>query len=281
MNSSIQMSLTIQQALINFKSLIENAILAEGRKGITSAIRSSIPILNLHEAVKYEFVKIGISPERIFPPLGARNPELKLAGSLKQKYQDICIKPELLAPQEAILTEGLLKGVVDEFGEDFTEKIISINIRSQISSLQKNFDTLFERTFSESQNLHERCPKMCLGEVYMIAIPEYDDRYFEQKTISFKKPRREVVEQYIRSFLSINERQAPQRNFYQYERVCLLIVNFSQGLPVIYDSDQSLIDAGLLAADSDLSIATLTWNSFAESLMSKWKERFEKGMEPN
>lgn len=268
------MSLTIQQALVNFKSLIENAIVTGGKRGITSVIRSSLPILNLHEAVKNEFAKNGVGRERIFPPIDARAPELKLAGLLKQKNQDVCIIPVDIERREETLTDGLLKGIRDVYGAEFTEKTIAINIRSQISSLQKNFDTLFERTFSEAHNLHERSPKMCLGEVYIIASPEYDDRYFDDKNIVFKRPRREIVEQYIRSFLSINNRQDISKYFYQYERVCLLIVDFSQDVPQIYNSDEELKSAGLLAEDSDLSIASLTWDSFAGSLLTTWKERF-------
>lgn len=268
------MSLSIQQALINFKSLIEDAIVTGGKKGITSAIRSSSPILNLHEAVKSEFVKNGVETERIFPPIGTRKPEMKLAGLLKQKNQDVCIVPKSIEQRDETLTDGLLKGIRDVYGADFTEKTIAINIRSQISSLQKNFDTLFERTFSEAQNLHERCPKMCLGELYMIAVPEYDDRYFDDKSIIFKRPRREIVEQYIRSFLSINNRQDTSKHFYQYERVCLLIVNFCQDTPKIYNSDEELKSAGLLAEDSDLSIISLNWDSFASFLLATWNERF-------
>jgi len=64
--------------------------------------------------------------------------------------------------------EGLLRETNDYYGKDYTEKIISINVRSQFSSLAKNFDTLYERTIAEAQNLHVRCSKMCLGEVYMM-----------------------------------------------------------------------------------------------------------------
>lgn len=268
------MSLTIQQALVNFKALIEGGIHAGGRRGITSVIRSSVPILNVHEAVKHEFVRHGIAPEHIFPPVQARNPELKLAGALKQKYQDVCVQPVGLSPSEEVLEDGLLRGIKDAYGEAYTEKTISINIRSQISSLQKNFDTMFERTFSEAQNLHERCPRMCLGEVYMIAVPEYDDRHFDDNKIVLKAPRKEVVERYVRSFLSINNRQDTERYFYQYERVCLLIVDFSQNPPKIYQSDQELVDAGLLSKDSGTSIASLTWDSFAPALLTAWQERF-------
>ena len=66
-------------------------------------IRSSKPILNLHEAVKSQLVENGVSLDLMFPPLENRSPELKLAGSLKQKDQDICVVPNDLKPIMEIL----------------------------------------------------------------------------------------------------------------------------------------------------------------------------------
>lgn len=83
-----------------------------------------------------------------------------MAGLLKQKDQDICITPKHLKKSPEILQDGLLWGTKDLYGQNFTEQTLTINVRSQISSIQKNFDTLFERTYAEAQNLHERCPKM-------------------------------------------------------------------------------------------------------------------------
>ncbi len=46
--------ISIQEAVNNFKTLIEDAILKGGEGGKHAIIRSSRPILNLHEAVKSE-----------------------------------------------------------------------------------------------------------------------------------------------------------------------------------------------------------------------------------
>ena len=178
--------MTIQEAVFNFKYLIENAVLVGGNKAKTAIIRSSKPILNIHEAVKHELIKNGVEKHKIYPPLGERVPELKLAGSLKKKDQDVCVIPNIPRKKE-VLSDGLLEGVADPFGIQFTSRTISINIRSQVSSIQKNFDTMYERTISEAQNLHDRCPNMVLGEVYMIAVPGYDDRQFANKKVAFKK----------------------------------------------------------------------------------------------
>lgn len=46
--------INIQEAVNNFKTLIEDAILKGGEEAKHAIIRSSRPILNLHEAVKSE-----------------------------------------------------------------------------------------------------------------------------------------------------------------------------------------------------------------------------------
>lgn len=267
---------TIQQAIHNFKTLIEESIITGGEEGKQAMIRSSKPILNLHEAVKSELLRNGVSEKLIFPPLNARIPELKLAGSRKQKNQDVCVVSEFEKAKE-ILQEGLLKDIVDEYGEKFTERTISINIRSQISSIQKNFDTLYERTLSEAINLHDRCPKMCLGELYMIAIPEYDDREIRNKRVAFKKVNPAMVSKYIKSFQAINARKGTEKNFYQYEKTCLLIVDFSQSPAKIYKDNDELITDGLLPNITALDFSQLSWNNFIPDLLQIYSDRFGTG----
>lgn len=265
--------MTIQQALINFKALIEAAVIQGGNAQKHAVIRSSIPILNIHEAVKHQLIAAGFDQSKIFPPLTKRSPELKIAGALKKKDQDICIVPNRAKKTET-LTEGLLEGVKDEYGFEFTERTISVNIRSQISSISKNFDTLYERTISEAQNMHDRCPRMVLGEVYMIAIPEYDDKAGKNKKVAFKNPSQKMVRKYIKSFHAINSRNTTEKHFYKYEDVCLLIVDFRQDPPKLYNSTQELIDGGFLPANTDVRYEGLTWNDFSGDLMTQYKERF-------
>lgn len=166
--------ISIQEAVNNFQALIEGAILQGGIEAKEAIIRSSRPINNIHEAVKSALIDAGIERQRIFPPLGAGSPEMKLAGFLKHKHQDVCVAPNEHLPENEIMQEGLLQEAADYYGKAYTERVLAINIRSQMSSLAKNFDTLYERTIAEAQNLHVRCPKMVLGEVYMIAVKEYN-----------------------------------------------------------------------------------------------------------
>jgi len=265
--------ITIEQAIINFKELIEGSIIEGGTAGKQAMIRSSKPINNIHEAVKSELINNDIPRHRIFPPLGKTTPELKLAGFLKQKYQDVCVAPEGKETNEEILTEGLLQEATDYYGMEYTERTISINIRSQISSLAKNFDTLYERTIAEAQNLHVRCPRMCLGEVYMIAVPEYSSDAFKNNDIVFLD-RAGTVEKYVKSFQAINSRTETNKDGYKYERVCLLIVDFRKEVPKIYNTDEELKEAGLLPDEAEASIADLNWNNFTKNLLNTYFHRF-------
>ncbi len=266
--------ITIQQAVENFKSLINSSIISGGVAGKQAMIRSSKPINNIHEAVKAELIRNGIERYRIHPPLGTSKPELKLAGFIKQKYQDVCVEPRGYSPKNELLTEGILQEETDYYGKAYTERTLSINIRSQISSLAKNFDTLYERTIAEAQNLHVRCNRMVLGEVYMIAVPEYDASAMKSNKVKFVQ-KSVAVEKYIKSFTAINNRSTTDKEEYKYEKACLLIVDFSQSPVKIYHNDEELISAGLLSSTSYASIESLNWQSFIPSLLNIYQERFE------
>lgn len=197
---------------------------------------------------------------------------------MKQKDQDICVSPNDVEASVKVLEIGLLEGIEDAYGDEFTKKTLTINVRSQISSIQKNFDTLYERTFSEAQNLHERCPDIVLGEVYMIAVPEYDDKEFGNKTISFKNINSKLVEKYIKSFKAITGRKTIAKNFFQYESTCLLIVNFNGVMPKIYNSTEDLVNGGLLPKNTAVRFGGLEWQNFTKKLIDTYETRFGKGI---
>ena len=265
--------ITIQQAVNNFKKLIEDSITEGGIKAKEAMIRSSKPINNIHEAVKADLIRKGISPNRIHPPLEETKHEFKLAGFIKQKHQDVCVSPEDCAPKKEKMKEGILSGEIDSYGKDYTEKTVSVNIRSQISSLAKNFDTLYERTIAEALNLHTRCPKMVLGEVYMIPVKEYDPKAMCNNQVGFVD-KRAAVKKYVRSFQAINGRPDFEKDNYKYERVCLLLVNFQKTPAKIYNTDQELIAEGLLDEDSNANIKELSWGTFTENILFIYEGRF-------
>lgn len=150
--------------LKEIKKLYEETTKQSGTEGTLSDIRASKIIMPIHEYIKSELIAHGINPEKIFPNLNKTKPEIKLIGFLKGKNQDITILP--LATQEG----HSIKKIED--AEVTTS--LSINVRSQLSSIAKNFDTLYERTFAEALNLHLSNKKLVMGEVYLVPLVAYD-----------------------------------------------------------------------------------------------------------
>lgn len=270
-------NIAINEAVCSIKEMIERAILDGGVEGKNNLIRTQQPICLLHDAAKTAFINEGVNPLRIRPLLGEHIDEQRLAGFFKCKDQDICMLPNHIKKQKEILSfDGILKGKLDEFGKELTEQILSVNVRSQLSSIAKNFDTLYERTFAEALNLHLRCQKMVLGEFYMIPVKEYDDALAKDCKLGFKdnKNIHKHIEKYLYSFSAVNNRRCLQGEEYKYERVCLLIVDFSKDIPTIYNTDEELKSAGLLPENSTASINEMNFPSFAPTLMRLYEERF-------
>lgn len=264
--------MNIQQILTRIKTDFDNAITtarfngnryANGNKAKEALIRSQRIINLIHEVVKKEFKRCGVPKQMIHPPIGNSSPEIKIKGFLKSKNQDIAIIPiERLVSLANTASPGV-------------EKILSVNIRSQLSSLSKNIDTLYERTFAEALNLHLSYPKQCLGEVYLIPTHEYDDKEMLRNRVVFKSASK--IEDYIRMFQAINNRRAANKDEYKYERVCLLIADFRQERPKLYNSIEALKRDGLVPENTSVSLGNLTIENFAEDLLAIYTERFGRG----
>lgn len=277
--------MTLENTILQFKNMIEHAIVtasfdgkcyANGQKAKEALIRSQKLINLLHEQVKHSLLENNINISNIFPPIGNSSPELKLTGFFKQKNQDVCIVPNNLNKYEEYIHDGPLSpiGICDIFGRGYTENILSINVRSQLSSLSKNTDTLFERTYAEAYNLHLRCPKMVLGEVYLIPVFEYDEEYMNKNQISFK-PNRVNLEKYISFFSNINGRLSEYDSYHNYERCALIIVDFSKPLPIIYKNTQSLKNANLIDPNFNIELANISFDYFVRDLINVYDYRFD------
>ena len=281
----------MQAALSQIKADIENAIVTNGEAGKNALIRTQKPIKLIHDVIKTEFLNTGVHESLINPelkrlkkvvnppvrtnnrPIVLRDTELPLAGYLKTKNQDISvIANNILVNQEVLNFPTYLNGFNDKFGTAFTESVLSVNVRSQLSSVAKNFDTLYERTFAEALNLHLRVPNMVLGEVYMIIAKEYDSDAAAKKTVAFKNS--EHIEKYILAFEALNRRTLATDPLYKYERVALLIVDFSQSIPKLYNTTQELIDDNLISNTSLANINSLSYNGFVSDLLQIYQTRF-------
>lgn len=269
----------IQSQLIEFKKLIEEAIVANGVKGKNSIIRTSRLINLVHDAVKEQLIRNGVNPELIYPKLNASSPELKISGFLKQKDQDICVIPKNIEKSPEIIHWGPLayESKEDPYGYEFSKNTLIINVRSQLSSLAKNADTLFERTFAEALNLHMRYPEVVLGEVYLIPCYEYDDELAKTNTVGFKENPTNV-EKYISFFSAINNRTIKNkndRNEHEYERVSLLIVDFKKDIPKVYETTEELIKDNLVSKNFKLDYEKLNFKNFSKDILSIYADRHD------
>lgn len=259
------------EKLKEIKNLYEEAS-KRGTKGTLSAIRASKLIMPIHEYIKEELIAQGINPSKIFPRLNRTKPEIKLTGFLKEKNQDITILPYSPKPEE--LKDGPLIGKTDKIGKELTNKSLSINVRSQLSSIAKNFDTLYERTFAEALNLHVRCPNLVMGEVYLVPLKAYDPDKRGNRKIKFKE--KLPLVKYIKAFQALNDRGAHEEsNEYKYERVCLLIIDFTPEIPNIINDVKDLLKEGLITEKDagNISLKGLTINDFISDILKIYKER--------
>ncbi len=249
----------------------ENGLLAK-----ESFIRSSKLIGLLHETVKHSLLEHGVNPGNIFPPFGFSNPEIKLAGFLKQKDQDITVIPRNIQPERTEITWGPLshEGIFDSYGLEYTRRSLVINVRSQLSSLAKNADTLFERTFAEAMNLHLIYNDIVLGDVYLIPVYEYEQTAAKNNRIKFSNHRTNL-EKYISFFSSISGRRDVDNDEFKYERCALIIADFSQDVPVLYSTTNQLKEANLISEDFDLELADISYPNMIDDLLQVYSDRFD------
>lgn len=267
----------IDEQLKLFKEEFEQAIVEGGAKGKESAIRSSSLINLIHDAVKYELIQAGVNPNNIYPQLGETKPEMKIAGLLKQKDQDVCVVPSNILREPTVVDWGPMayKQINDPYGFEYSTNTLIINVRSQMSSIAKNKDTLFERTFAEAMNLHMRYKDAVLGEVYLIPTHEYDDAEVAKHRAVFKRNPIDL-ETFISFFDSINGRREGDPE-YLYERCTLLIVDFSQKEPKLFRNSAELKAAGLISQDYPIEYANLGFDSFADEILKIYSRRYDIG----
>lgn len=275
----------INECVLKMKTEIEYSITSASNDGKKfrngslakqSLIRSSRLIGYLHECVKYELIKNGVNKNNIFPPLGDSKPEIKITGFLKQKNQDITVIPSNIQPEENHVDWGPLKheNIKDLFGINYTSNCLIINIRSQLSSLAKNSDTLFERTFAEAINLHIIYKSIVLGEVYLIPVYEYNEDDAKKNIVSFSN-RKTNLEKYISFFTSISNRKDENDDEYKYERCALLIVDFSKDIPKVYNTTQELKDEQLIDENFKLELENISFPKFASDILNIYSKRFD------
>ena len=163
---------------------------------------------------------------------------------------------------------------MDELGRRATSRSIVIGVRSQLSSIAKNFDTLMERTFAETINLRFRHPRLVMGEVYLLAVKDYDEQLMKENQVGWRGEYTDV-EKFISIFNSMSGRDDFQdmNNFYKYERCLLLLVDFSLDPPKIYETIEELRIDGIVRNDFRQDFARLSPINFSYDLVEAYLQR--------
>jgi len=248
----------------------------DGLQARESLIRSGQLIQNIHEVVKISLneslEKEGFKDFSIHPPIGKSSPERDVWGLLKKKKQDVVVLFE--KEKEEVIEEGPLKGTKDLLGKNATKYSIVIGIRSQLSSVGKNTDTLMERAFAETINLRLRHPYLVMGEVYMLIVKEYDEQAMKENRIEFKDNYCKV-ENYISIFNAMSGRNNYDQllDSYKYEKSALLLVDFSREPAKIYTNLEELKEDGIVSQAFSEDFSLLVPQSFVKGLIDAYKVR--------
>jgi hypothetical protein len=229
----------LQKAVATFQTELFNSISSatyggttyeNGQKAKEALIRSQSLIMNIHECVKISFSNSLLTGTTdnwdVYPPIGRNSPELKIHGLLKGKNQDLVFSPVKLSP--TTISDGPNAGEVDEVGAVTTSKAVVVGVRSQMSSVDKNFDTLMERAFAETLNLRLRTPILTMGEVYLLPLKELDDKAMLNNKVLFKSKKVNVAK-FVKIFNAFSNRASLHiEEQYKYDSSALVLIDLEQ-----------------------------------------------------
>lgn len=228
----------LEDALSELRRILADAITTatyngevspNGQAAKNAAIRSSTPIQKVHQVVQRsiydELISLGLTAD-IWPPIGRTSPELKVSGLLKSKDQDVAVTVDPHVRE--VLSSGVMAGTIDPVGFHATNRALVVGVRSQLSSVEKNFDTLAERAFAETLNLRLRCPDITLGEVYLLPLNEFDDAALKTNRVGFKRNKINLLK-FAKFFNAITESSigANPAEIYEYNATALIVADFS------------------------------------------------------
>lgn len=245
----------LQVAVNRFQIDLFNAISTSSYKGETytngqkakeALIRSQTLICLIHETTKKSIMatlkKHSDHCWQCHPPINKSSPELKIYGKLKGKDQDLVFLRDPMKSEKII--EGPNCDEIDKVGFNPTKNSIIVGVRSQISSVEKNFDTLMERAFAETLNLRLRIPSIFMGEVYLLPLSELDNKKMENNIVEFSK-KNVNVDKFTKIFDAFTGRENLDiQNQYKYDASALILVDLKQTPPKVIFNEQDLSNAG-------------------------------------
>lgn len=253
----------------------------DGASAKASLTTSSQFINKLHEVVKVSIKEELENQDFIFeddfkihPPLNESRPEQVMYGYLKKKKQDVVFLFE--DKEDETIQKGALRGDIDSVGSKATDTSIILGVRSSLSSLDKNFDTLIERAYAEALNVRLRNPLVVMGEIFLLPVKEYDQNEMKNNIVAFNSSFTKI-KKYMSVFKSISGRNKHtiRADYYKYERSCLLIVDFDQSPIKIYTTLQELKNDNVVPRNFRINYSKLSPVNFSTDLVNIYKMRHE------
>jgi len=270
----------LQNALSQFKFQYEHAVITatldgktytNGEQAKQAVIRSQRLIMHVHEAAKISLSKqLHLSGREfaVFPPIGHSKPELKVTGFLKPKDQDLTFLFDGDTPRQETITTGMRAGQLDKVGRNISERSLVIGLRSQMSSVNKNFDTLMERAFAETLNLRLRIPGLVMGEIYLLPSYEYMSKPMKDNHVEFnEKPVN--IEKFIQTFNMISGRIDINdiKQAYKYERSALVVADFKCNPPHVFKSHAELVQHELIPSNTTANYDLISPFGFSRDIL--------------
>jgi hypothetical protein len=208
--------------------------------------------------------------------VGQREPEASVWGLLKKKKQDLVALAEKFPRHRELIEIGPLEGEYDALGKAATARAIVVGVRSQLSSVNKNFDTLMERAFAETTNLRMRHPDLVMGEVYLLAVREYDDRAMISGRVEWKAGYSNVP-RFISIFNAMSGRVDPgdPTETYKYEESALVLVDFSTNPVTIFRTTEELKSARVIPNKYKGDYTGLSPETFSDRIVSSYLQRHD------
>src|SRR2546425_13298821 len=240
----------LRRALAESKLLYEESKHGDSDAKINE-IRTGDVIQPIHEWCKRELVARGVASSRI-------QEDFKASGFFKTKQQDVSV---LCGDRTCQLHRKLPP--------------LSINVRSQFSSIQKTYDTLSERLIAEVLNLHLQDPLHVAGFFYVLPLWGYDQAAFKKRIVALTESYQRS--KYLRSFSRADRREGPRDKEWKYERLCLALADFSQDPPeMIIDRFPGGLPSELFPGTSEPEdTQCLRYEGFFDELLTATKTRIK------
>ena len=243
--------------LDSIKSDFESTIEDPDENPSYTLIRSEELIGRIHEYIIDQLEDNGVPPEHIHEDSHPNDTSATVYGFPKSKSQDI---------------------LVHSYDNDdpVVGPRMAINVRSQLSSIGKNFDTIFERIYAESLNLHNRFPYLPLGYFFLLPKKGYDSSAKQDNVV--ERSEEFGLQKFISSYSSISGRKDPEDENWKYEALCLLIVDFDQSPPKIMDDIDMFVEQELVTPEfaETYGSEVISVDNFFEKLLIDYKKRYSQ-----